>query len=196
MTARARGVTLLEVLMALAVAAILATLALPSMGAIAQRQRLAAAAEALAADLAEARLEAARSGQMLHVQSQRSDTDHWCWAVATQLGCGCDGLVAPLATCRLKAVQAADYPGIRLLQPVQARLDPQGLAQSTVPGMVQAGVQAVELQSPQGERLRVELGALGRSRVCVPGSASGSGSAEATAEAGTRAGTGWRYAAC
>lgn len=165
----AHGLTLLEVLAAIAVLAVLAAMALPSLGAMAQRHQLAAAAEGLAADLAEARLEAARSGQVLHVQSQ-ADASAWCWAVATQAGCDCQATEAP--TCRLKAVRAADHPGITLLQPLHARLEPVGSALH--------GPHSAELQSRLGDRLRVEVAALGRSRVCVPGAA----------------GTAWRYPAC
>jgi len=164
-----RGLTLLEVLAVLAVVAILASMALPSMAALAQRHQLVAAANALASDLSEARLEAARSGQVLHVQSESGPyatsssplqpaSGHWCWAVATQAGCDCQAALAP--PCRLKAVRAADNPGVQLLQPVQVRLDPLGTAQSSPAG--------AELQSPQGDRLRVEVGPLGRSRICVP----------------------------
>jgi len=203
-----RGFTLLEVLAVLAVVAILVSLALPSMAALAQRQQLDAAAQALSADFSEARLEAARTGQVLYVQSQSQSLSqsqsqspspspspsaspsasasatpsaspsnpasaNWCWSVATQAGCDCRAVPAP--TCRLKAVRAADHPGVQLLQPVQARLDPLGTAHS--------GSSAAVLQSPQGDRLRVEVGPLGRSRICVP----------ATVPARP---TGWRYPAC
>jgi type IV fimbrial biogenesis protein FimT len=158
-----RGLTLLEVLAVLAVVAVLASLTLGSMGALAQRHQLTAAAEALAADLVEARMEAARSGQVLHVQSQWSALvapagNRWCWSVATDAGCDCQAAVAP--SCRLKAVRADDHPGVSLLQPLEVRLNPLG----TADGMALSA----ELQSARGDRLRVELGALGRTRICVP----------------------------
>ncbi len=167
-----RGLTLLEVLATLAVLAVLALLALPSVSAMAQRQQLAAAAEGLAADLAEARMEAARSGQALHVQSQ-AGTGTWCWAVATQAGCDCQAPAAP--QCRLKAVQASHYPGIALLQPVHARFEPQGTAQAGQGNAAAPSGSAwrADLQSGQGDRLRVELATLGRSRICVPRSDAG-----------------------
>jgi len=103
----------------------------------------------------------------------------WCWAVSTQSQCGCStapdpanhGASAP--ACQLKQVQASAYPGISLLAPLQVLLAPQG------------GVGAVagtELQSRHGDRLRVEVAALGRSRICVP--------------AGAQALPGGRYASC
>lgn len=55
---RARGLTLIELLIAVAVLGVLAALALPDLGPRMARHRLAAAAETLALDLAEARVEA------------------------------------------------------------------------------------------------------------------------------------------
>lgn len=172
---RRRGLTLLEVLAGLAVLALLATLALPSFSGLLQRQRLAAAAEALAADLREARFEAVRSGSAWHLQSQQAGTASWCWTVARAPGCACGDTAAagPDAACGVKTVRASDHPGIALLQPLQARLEPQGQAGAVV---------RAELGSPQGQRLRVELAALGRSHVCVPGAAAGA--------------SGWRYPPC
>lgn len=168
-----RGLTLIELMAVLAVLAVLALLAAPSVGTLAQRQRLAAAAEGLASDLAEARMEAARSGQSVYLQARLPASSSWCWVVATTAACPCEeapapgGAAVPLPGCALRQVQAADHPGIRLLQPLQARFEPQGAA---------VAVQA-ELQSAHGERLRVALGALGRAHVCVPASGQPSGAA-------------------
>ena len=100
------GFTLLELVVTLAVMAVLGTLALPSLGQRVDRARLAGAAEGLAADIAEARFEAARLGRSLHVQA-RDGTD-WCWSVANAPGCGC----AAAQACQLKTVQASDHPGV------------------------------------------------------------------------------------
>jgi type IV fimbrial biogenesis protein FimT len=66
MSRRYAGLTLIELCAVLAVLALLSALALPSLGHRLDRQRLHAAAETLAADLADARFEAARRGQPLH----------------------------------------------------------------------------------------------------------------------------------
>jgi len=155
-----RGFTLLELVITLAVLGILSTLAMPSLGSRVDRARLVGAAEMLAADVAEARFEAARTGQPLHVVA-RAGPD-WCWSVATTPGCGC-GVPQP---CQLKTVQAQDHPGVRLLDSFAVALEPGGEARSqpgTLPGR-------------QGERLRVAISSLGRTRVCaVDGSESAAG---------------------
>ncbi len=149
-----RGFTLLEAMTVLAVLAVLVTLALPRTASMLQRQRLAAAAEALAGDLAEARFEAVRRSSALFVQSQ--DGPAWCWAVATSNGCACN---AAASACQLKTVHAADHPGIQLLQPLQARLDPDGASEPF----------SATLGSANGDTLRVDLTPMGRARICVPG---------------------------
>jgi type IV fimbrial biogenesis protein FimT len=159
-----RGLTLLELLVALALLALLATLTLPSFAGMAQRARLKAVAETLAADLNEARFEATQRGQALHlVFSPGAD---WCWAVARTPGCPCETRPAP--ACRLKAVRAADHGGIALLQSVPARLEPAGLAAG---GVEVASGGGAEFQSPNGESLHVRMSPLGRASVCAPGAA-------------------------
>ena len=147
-----RGLTLLELVIALAVLAVLSTLALPSMQSRVARARLHSAAEALAADLAQARFEAARRGQALHLEVTTGPA--WCWAVATTPGCAC----AQAQPCQLKAVHAQDHPGVRLLQAGAARLDPRGVADGNPGATFEGG---------RDEQLRVDLLPLGRTRICT-----------------------------
>ena len=155
-----RGFTLLELVITLAVLGILSTLAMPSLGSRVDRARLVGTAEMLAADIAEARFEAARTGQSLHIVA-RAGPD-WCWSVATTPGCDCG---AP-QSCQLKTVQAQDHPGVRLLDSFAVALEPGGEARNQ-PGT---------LQGRRGERLRVAISPLGRTRVCtVDGSESVAG---------------------
>jgi type IV fimbrial biogenesis protein FimT len=156
---RSRGLTLLELMVGLVVLAILATLTLPSFAGMAQRARLKSVAETLAADLTEARFEAAQRGQALNV-TFRAGAD-WCWAVTTTPGCPCESGPAP--ACRLKAVRAADHGGITLLQSDAARLEPAGMA-----GLGEAPTGGAVFQSPSGESLRVRISPLGRASICAP----------------------------
>ncbi len=157
---RTGGLTLIEITIALAVLAVLASLAWPAFGQRAARQRLVTAAEMLALDLAEARFEAARSGSAIHLVFQPG-TD-WCYAVARSPGCDCNGQEA----CQLKVVRASDAPGVVLTEAEDAAFDPAATAA--------LGGTAV-LQGVGGEHeLRVSLSALGRARVCSPSGLTGS----------------------
>jgi type IV fimbrial biogenesis protein FimT len=151
----APGFTMVELALALAVLVILAALALPDIGRRMERQRLQAAAQGLAADLAEARFEAARQGQALFVEARADTASHWCWTVARSAGCDCTAAQA----CQVHAVRSADWRGVRLVE---------GLAVALQPGGTAAGPQqAALLESTRGEQLRVEVSALGRARVCA-----------------------------
>ena len=152
-TPRTHGLTLLELMIAIAVMAVLASVALPSITARLERQRLVNAAETLATDLSEARFEAARRGQALHVEPALGEKT-WCWAVSTQSGCDC----AQAQACQLHNVQASAYGGIKLLEPKAVRLNPAGTGET---------VTVAAFESSRGERLRVDLQALGRVRVCT-----------------------------
>ena len=148
----ARGVTLLELAIAIAVMTILGALALPALGQRMDQHRLYGAAEALAADLQEARFEAARLGRPLHIQMAAGDA--WCWSVATESACPC-GQSQP---CELRSAQPKDHAGIRLVMARSMLLGANGVPES--PG-------GATFESRQGARLRVDMQALGRARVCT-----------------------------
>ena len=148
-----RGLTLLEVAIVLAVIAVLAALALPDVGRRMERQRLQFAAQSLAADLTDARFEAARRSQDMYVQAQMG-TD-WCWAVSAATDCGC----GQAQSCQIHRVAAATHRGVRLTQGMVVRLTSDGAAQ---------GSHAVALlESSRGDRLQVDVSPLGRARVCA-----------------------------
>lgn len=147
-----RGLTLLELAIAMAILAILAAVALPHLGVQLDQRRLHAAAEALAADLAEARFEAARQGRPMHLVVQQGTA--WCWALATQPTCPCGQRQA----CELRSASPADHTGVQVLQAQPMQISATGSAQVTGAAM---------LESRRGSRLRIEMHALGRPRICT-----------------------------
>lgn len=155
MRVRPRGFTLPELMLTLAIVGVLLTLALPSFGSMVSRHRLKAAAEQLAADLGELRLQAAQRGVPLHLQVHAGA--QWCYALASAGGCDC----RVVQGCQLKTVQAQDHPGVTLLEGRDLRLDGS-------PGL--AGGIAL-LQGSDGAQLRVGLAPLGRPRICAPAGA-------------------------
>lgn len=152
---RCRGFTLVEAGVAIALLAILVTLAVPSFGSALARHRLKAAAEQVANDLAEARLDAAQRGLPRHVVFDRGE--RWCYAVAGAGGCGCRAAQA----CRAKIVDGTDHPGVRLVDSRDASFLPDG---GGVPG-------SALLQGADGTQLRASLTRLGRPAVCAPANA-------------------------
>lgn len=158
-----RGLTLLELALAMAVLAILGALAVPSMAARLRAERLQTAAELFAADIADARHEAARRGQALHVEGRAPASTaagaqpQWCWSVAVSAGCPC-GDAAAAAACRLKVVPAEEHPGVSLVQTQPVVMLPDGQATPTLAAVFAAG----------DRRLHVQISRFGRARVCDP----------------------------
>lgn len=147
-----RGLTMLELCIAIAVLAVLGAIAVPTLGARLDQQRLYTAAEALVADINEGRFEAARQGRALHLVMQTGDS--WCWAVVTQAACPCGQAQA----CELRSAQPRDHGGVRLLQGQNMAL--------TATGRIDAAA-STTLESRRGSRLRVDVQSLGRARVCT-----------------------------
>jgi type IV fimbrial biogenesis protein FimT len=151
---RQRGLTLLEMMVAIAIVAVLASLAVPGFGATLSRLHLKAAAERVAADLSEARFEATRRGQAVHLHFEPGA--HWCYAVALAPACGC-GSAQP---CQIRQTLGRDHAGVVLEQAQDLHFDPSA-GTASVPA-------ALRLRSSHGERLQVELTRLGRAKVCAP----------------------------
>jgi type IV fimbrial biogenesis protein FimT len=146
------GLTLLELMICVAVLAVLGILALPGLGAQLERQRLRSAAQALVGDITEARFLAAQRGLTVHVQAQ--DATPWCWGISMSSACDCNAAQA----CTIHAVPATSHKGIRLVSGMTVQLEPTGGA---------AAAASATLESGHGDRLRVDVSAQGRPRICT-----------------------------
>jgi type IV fimbrial biogenesis protein FimT len=154
------GITLLELAVAIAVLVVLGTVALPPLGERLQRQRLALAAETLAADLAEARFEAARLGRAVQVTALAGP--QWCWALGAEVSAAASAPACPANALRVVAAKA--HAGVAMVSGGSVRIEPVG---TTATGTVAV------FSSPKGDRLRVDMLALGRARVCSEKGAQG-----------------------
>lgn len=169
---REHGLTLIELAVAFAIAAILSVIALPSWSKLLQRHRLEEAARMLAADLGEARLEAIRRNQPVQLVFAGGG-EHWCYVIIAGSAAAtpdCDARDAGLDARALKRVDGAGHPGVSLVEAQPMRLDAGGVAAS-------AGTASVTLGNARDERLRVRLSLLGRASICslatpMPGTAS------------------------
>jgi type IV fimbrial biogenesis protein FimT len=153
------GTTLLELVIVIAVLAVLLGLVVPSMQGLIARNRLKAAAQAVAEDLQWARSEAIKQNRPLELSLI---ADHWCYGVgaAGPARCDCRLPAGEPGACALKRVSAADLPGVRLSATfARTTFDPRRA--TAVNGSLTVG-------SPGGSALRVVLSRLGRVRICSP----------------------------
>jgi type IV fimbrial biogenesis protein FimT len=146
---RSAGLTLIELVITLAILAILVGLAVPSFAARVDRGRLQRAAETLAGDISEARFEATRRAQPIYVH-----TGSHGWAVLRTPDCDAGAASA----CQVHRADLTQHPGIRVQGDLALRMEADGAA-------VQSG--SVTMTSRLGEQLRVDVSPMGRPRVCA-----------------------------
>jgi prepilin-type N-terminal cleavage/methylation domain-containing protein len=152
---RPHGLTLMELMVAVAMLAVLGVMAGPPMGGMLARHRVQAAAAQLGADLGETRHEATRRGGKVYVNFHGSSD--WCYVITTD----------PAATCAtdservLKRVRAKQLPGVTLSAAQPVVFD-------GASGMGPAVPVQVQLSSARGDLVSVQVGLLGRAKVCSP----------------------------
>lgn len=152
----ARGITLIECVIALAILAALMGMALPSFGEAMARARLRSAAEDLALGLGNARLESVRAGAGL-VHVTLIPGSNWCWSVGPVAHVDCRN---PPAGSTLHVVHGDDYSGVTMERGISAAFD----GRET---LAAAGL-AAEFASSHGHVLRVQVTPLGRAIICAP----------------------------
>ncbi|MES2717902.1 MAG: GspH/FimT family pseudopilin [Pseudomonadota bacterium] len=159
----ASGFTLLELTIALAIAAVLAAMTVPSFASLVARQRLQSVVENLRADVALARQEASRRAMPVHLVFQTGNP--WCYAIGTGVVGDCRQATQPGAGNGLiKVVQGRDQPGVQLLLATPMALDSRTGASLHGDGMAR-------FASAEGQQLQLRLGRLGHASVCAPAAA-------------------------
>ena len=174
MDGRARsGFTLIELMVAIAVAAIMLTWALPAFTDLIDSQRLRAVAQQIAADLRYARSEAVRRHAALPIGVSFSPGEHWCYGISQQLPCDCaiQDWRSPRA-CLLDLSHERQLHNIasdaqRNVRLIDARFSSGHTTEfDPLRGLARAGT--VALQSTRGKRLDIRISTLGRVRICAP----------------------------
>ncbi len=143
-----RGLTLMELMVTVAIMAILIVLVVPSFNSFLARGRLTGAAEALAQDLQLARSEAMRRNTEVRFSFSPGGT--WCYgSVAAGTACTC----TTLNSCTLRQVDGGAYPGVTMSAPSF----PSNTTTFT-PRLGMANAGTVEFTHPNAGTLRVSLG--------------------------------------
>jgi type IV fimbrial biogenesis protein FimT len=152
------GFTLLEMLVTLALMAILMSITVPTYASFAARHRLAAASDTLALDMRQARLDAIQRNAMLHLVVHAGA--QWCYALSTDPGCDCRSADAQ---CAIRRVDSSDFAGVVMSDARSASFD--GRFGRSAPGPV------ARLSAGGDLATAVRVHESGRASVCAAGNA-------------------------
>lgn len=161
----ARGFTLIEMMVVIAILGILLAIAAPSFNIFFEKYRTKRAAETLAAFLVNAKSESAKRNASVRVVFQSSNSDKtWCAGMTTSSNCDCS---ATPNTCTMdgldRLVSSADFKGVKLTDPDDGDMFTFTHKRGTVNG------DTVELESTANAyELHVVVSNVGRVKLCSP----------------------------
>jgi len=157
MKRKANGLTLMELMVTVAILAILVALAMPSFNTFVAKGRLSGAAEALAQELQLAKSEALRRNASVTISF--STVGDWCYgSVESATACDCTDQDPP---CSLRRVDSTAYSGVTM---DATSFTGNATTFSARLGMASPGW--VNLTHPDAGTLRVSLGAAGQVSIC------------------------------
>lgn len=150
----ARGFTLLEAVIAVAIVAMLAAAAVPSYSTYMAKQRLRNVAELLELDLRRARAVSVEEGVTVHVSFQSGP--QWCWGSNRGTPCNCGG---GQPRCELADNSYKDHKGGVLLQSGQSVLFQGSIGRAQ-------NWQRIGLSNASNQQLHIDLNPSGRPSIC------------------------------
>jgi type IV fimbrial biogenesis protein FimT len=149
----ARGFTLIEVAVVLAVIGILLAAAVPNYADYLARQKLRHIAELLEQDLRRARVMSVDEGRDIHVTF--GSGPKWCWGTSRQAPCDC---TTGAPRCEIGGVDAREFRGT-LLQSGQNITFEGGIGRAV-------GWTRIGLSNDRNQQLQIDLNPLGRPQIC------------------------------
>jgi type IV fimbrial biogenesis protein FimT len=166
-----RGVTLIEMLVAIALVGIVLGLSAPAFSDMIARQRVRSYTDGLVTDIAFARSEAVSRKQAVRIALGSTDSGN-CYTIYVSSGGNCSCTSCPVDATELKTVRVPRSDGVRV---VPASADgPLVVDFDAVRAAPSVANYDVNLSHSRGPQLRARITPLGQVRVCSPnGSISG-----------------------
>ncbi len=174
------GFTLVEMAIAIAIVAIVLTLALPNFRAIVEHERLRDAAQSVQSDLMYARSEAIRRNIDVYAVFITDGGTAWCYGLADRLNCDCRiadtgnpnacTLPSPDGSRLLKVVASGDFRDVRMTSAVfggtYSFVGFNAFRGATTQGTGTPISGSVELRSPGDSIVRIQVNVVGRASPC------------------------------
>lgn len=172
MFTRHRGFSLTEMVVTVAVLAILAAIAVPSFLGTLEKRRIIGAAEELVANLQYARSEAIKGNRSVGVNFTADDTDTWCYGMDDTPSvtiCNCRTAAADCTVDTVRKVFSSDgYRGVSMAAPAFGGAGRTGFEGRR--GFLSGGGQGTVRFSSASQQLNVVLSNQGRIKLCSPSS--------------------------
>lgn len=150
------GFTLTELVITMAVAAIMMGMAVPSFNDMLAKKRLKLAAEAVAADFNFYKQEGLKR-RLPNFYFNVNAGANWCYGISVNSSCDC----ATANSCEILQVAGSDYNGISTVTTSRARYD-----LTWQRGTVTSG--GITFNTSRGHDLQLQINPLGRTSVCSP----------------------------
>ena len=168
------GFTLIELMVVIAVLAIVVTLAVPGMGNFLDSNKLRGAASQLYADMQYARSESIKQNLNISISLTSNGGTSWCYGISTNASCDCtitdptDVTACTLpqsGTNILKTGQSSDFEGVRITSPSGAN---QNIATFDPVRGIATATGSVVFESHNNLETHVTVSALGKVSACTP----------------------------
>jgi len=171
----AKGFSLVELLVTIAIAAIVLVIAIPSFNALLVRNRLRSAAETMRSEINMARSEALKRRQNVVVSFSLAGDGSWCYGLRVG-ATSCDCTTTSGATACYLDVDGSNAPVLRVTKGTQFRditMDELPFGGDLVFSSVRPSVTAgnISFSSPHSQTVQIVTNDVGRVRLCSPSTA-------------------------
>ena len=154
------GFTLFEMMVAIAVMAIITTTVVPEFNSMRERHKIRGAAETIASDLQLARSEAIKTNQDVSLSFNGNGTTQWCYGINDTNGCNCEvNNACQVDGTTIRVASSADFSNINLTTNFTAQtttFDPDR-------GTTNSGTTTL---TANGKTVKIFISAIGRISFC------------------------------